>query len=237
MDSTGFTVRYQNQLIPIGSPDPHDGDQLVGMDVHGPIECSLYFEEGHAFYGFGRGIERGTTLTYKPRFSFNGKQIESPYLDNRAGVLNLLKISETLKDGLLVFSTWEEHGGGSVPFLAKLFYENFGISQCLISDVTWCSDGIFSENGAVVSVRDSNIPRRSFVDLILSKTRAADVPFQIEVEAHGSSDGREIQHAPYPIDWCFIGPPCNDPHSSQERIAWADLQSMIGIYQILFDEL
>jgi putative aminopeptidase FrvX len=237
LDSTGFTVRYENQLIPIGSPEASDGDWLVGSDGRGDIECRLKFVDNHAFYDFGRNIDRGTSLTYRPQFRFDGQIIESPYLDNRAGVYNLLKLAETLKDGLLIFSTWEEHGGGSVSFLAKHFYERHQIAQCLISDVTWSSDGIYPGEGVVISGRDSNIPRRSYIEEILSIARSADVRFQIEIESHGSSDAREIQHAPYPIDWCFIGPPSERAHSSGECIIWSDLQAMTHIYRILFEAL
>src|SRR5688572_13794185 len=51
MDSIGFTVRYFNQLLPIGSPDAETGTRLVGEDSLGPIECELDFDkEDHAFY-------------------------------------------------------------------------------------------------------------------------------------------------------------------------------------------
>src|SRR5689334_19970158 len=69
MDSIGFTVRYNNQLVAIGSPDAPPGTKLVGEDQLGPIECELELDEDHhAFYKFGRPIQRGTSLTYKPDF-------------------------------------------------------------------------------------------------------------------------------------------------------------------------
>src|SRR5690349_18675793 len=50
MDSIGFTVRYNNQLLPIGSPDAEMGTKLVGEDSLGKIECELEFDkENHAF--------------------------------------------------------------------------------------------------------------------------------------------------------------------------------------------
>src|SRR6478609_874578 len=58
MDSVGFTVRYFNQLLPIGSPDAEMGTKLVGEDSLGAIECELEFDkENHAFYKFGRVID------------------------------------------------------------------------------------------------------------------------------------------------------------------------------------
>ncbi|MEJ0054909.1 MAG: hypothetical protein WDN75_04240 [Bacteroidota bacterium] len=66
MDTVGFTVRYFNQLLSVGSPDAEIGTRLVGHDSHGPIECELDFDKDeHALYKFGRPIERGTPLSYK----------------------------------------------------------------------------------------------------------------------------------------------------------------------------
>src|ERR671912_1274233 len=44
MDSIGFTVRYQNQLLPIRSPDAEAGTKLDGSDSKGPIERELQFD-------------------------------------------------------------------------------------------------------------------------------------------------------------------------------------------------
>ena len=87
MDTTGFTVRYGNQLLPIGSPDAEAGTVLVGTDSYGPIECTLdYDHEEHALYKFARTIERGTTLTYQVDFHETKTFVESAYLDNRLGI-------------------------------------------------------------------------------------------------------------------------------------------------------
>jgi putative aminopeptidase FrvX len=152
MDSVGFTVRYFNQLISIGSPDAEMGTALIGHDSLGPIVCELeYDKENHAFYKFGRQIERGTTLTYQVNFRETESYIQSAYLDNRLGVFNALKVAETLKDGIIIFSCWEEHGGGSVPYLAKYIYKKWGVRQALISDITWVSDGVDHGKGVAIS--------------------------------------------------------------------------------------
>jgi putative aminopeptidase FrvX len=238
MDSVGFTVRYQNQLLPIGSPDAESGTILTGKDSLGPIECELRFDsDHHAFYHFGREIERGTTLTYKVDFIQTRTHIQSPSLDNRLGVYNALKVAETLKDGLIVFSTWEEHGGGSVPFLARFMYERWKIMKALISDITWISDGIEEGQGVVISMRDRNIPRQAFVKEIIAIARTNKIKFQLEVEGMGSSDGRELQLSPYPIDWCFVGAPQHNAHSPAEKVHKKDIKSMIELYQTLMKSL
>lgn len=238
IDSIGFTVRYFNQLLPIGSPDAEMGTKLVGEDSLGEIECELeYDKENHAFYKFGRQIDRGTALTYKINFRESKSYIESAYLDNRLGVYNALKVAEKLKDGVIVFSCWEEHGGGSVPYLSKFIYEKWGVTQALVSDITWVSDGVDHGKGVAISMRDKNLPRRSFVETIIRIATKHKVDFQLEVEGVGSSDGREIQLSPYPIDWCFVGAPEHNAHTPDEKVHKHDIDCMIKLYQHLMKEL
>jgi putative aminopeptidase FrvX len=238
IDSIGFTVRYRNQLLPIGSPDAEMGTLLVGQDSLGPIECMLEFDkENHAFYQFGRTIDRGTSLTYKINYRDTKSYIQTPYLDNRLGVYNALKVAETLKDGVIVFSCWEEHGGGSVPYLAKYIYENWNVRQALVSDITWVSDGVDPGSGVAISMRDRNLPRRQFVDKLIAIAKKRKVKFQIEVEGMGSSDGRELQLSPYPFDWCFVGAPEQNPHTPDEKVHKDDIAGMIQLYEFLMKDL
>ena len=238
MDTVGFTVRYFNQLLTIGSPDAEIGTRLVGEDSLGPIECELEFDkENHAFYKFGRVIDRGTSLTYKIDYRESENDIESAYLDNRLGIYNVLKVAETLQDGVIIFSCWEEHGGGSVPYLAGYVYKKWGVRQALISDITWVSDGVEHGLGVVISLRDRNIPRKKFVDAIIAIAKKHKVGYQLEVEGTGSSDGGELQRTPYPFDWCFVGAPEQNAHTPDEKVHKKDIQSMITLYQWLMKEL
>jgi putative aminopeptidase FrvX len=238
MDSIGFTVRYFNQLLPIGSPDADAGTILVGEDSLGPIECELEFDKDHhAFYKFGRQIERGTSLTYKIDFREDKNFILTPYLDDRLGVYVALQIAETLKDGVIVFSCWEEHGGGSVPYLAKFIYEKWKIQQALIADITWVSDGVEHAKGVAISMRDRNVPRKEFVNRVIAIAKKRKQLFQLEVEGMGSSDGRELQVSPYPFDWCFVGAPQTGAHTPDEKVHKKDIQSMIDLYGWLMKDL
>ena len=238
MDTTGFTVRYDNQLLPIGSPDAETGTPLVGRDAFGPIECILeYDQDNHALYKFPRRIERGTSLTYQTHFRETKTTIESAYLDNRLGVYTALKTAGQLTDGVIAFSCWEEHGGGSVPYLARFIYESWKVRQALIADITWITDGVLPMKGVAISMRDRNIPRRAYVDRIISIARKRKIKFQLEVEGVGSSDGRELQTSPYPFDWCFVGAPEHYPHTPHEKVYKQDVRSMIDLYRCLMREL
>lgn len=237
-DSVGFMVRYQDQLVPIGGPDAETGYKLVGADALGPIECELQMdEENIPHYKFGRAIETGTELVFKCDFRESNSYVQSCYLDNRLGVYNALKLAEDLEDGLLVFSCWEEHGGGSVPFLAKYMVENFGIMQALVSDITWVTEGVGHGKGVAISIRDHGIPRRSFVNKIIALAGESGVDFQLEVEASGGSDGKELQASPYPIDWCFIGAPESEIHSPHEKVHKHDIDCMLALYSWLMKKL
>ncbi len=237
LDTVGFTARYENQLVPIGGPEFTDDTVLHGTDGLGHIECKISVKDGNVFHDFPRAIQRGTTLSFRQNIIQQNEFIQSAYLDNRIGIYNLLKLAETLTDGVLVFSTYEEHGGGSMPMLVKFLYEKWGIRKALISDVTWITDGIHYNKGAVISLRDSLIPRKSFLDQIMSLAEKSGIPYQLEVEAYGGSDGREVQMSPYPIDWCFIGIPEEHPHTPHEKIALHDLDCMLKLYQYLMQYL
>jgi len=238
IDSIGFTVRYGNQLLPIGSPDAEPGTVLVGSDTLGPIACTLEFDqENHALYHFSRAIDRGTTLTYQPNFHIGKNHIQSPYIDNRLGVYTALKVAEKLEHGVIVFSCWEEHGGGSVPYLARFIYEQWKVRQALIADITWITDGVLPMKGVAISMRDRNIPRRAYVNRIIEIARANKIDFQLEVEGVGSSDGRELQLSPYPFDWCFVGAPQENPHTPKEKVYKRDMAGMIDLYRCLMQQL
>jgi len=238
MDSHGFTVRYENQLVPIGGPDAQSGTKLVGSDSLGKIECELVIDKNsNSRYKFGRNIQSGTSLVYKPIWIETDDTVQCCYMDNRLGLYTMLKLAETLHNGIIVFSSWEEHGGGSVPFLIKYIHEKWKIQQALIADITWVTEGVHPGKGVVISMRDRNIPRQTFVRKIIEVAENSGILYQVEVESGGSSDGREIQQSPYPIDWCFIGAPEDNVHSPNEIVHKSDLADMIDLYDVLMKTL
>ncbi|QCK14301.1 aminopeptidase [Mangrovivirga cuniculi] len=238
IDSIGFTVRYENQLVPIGGPDVQSGYFLRGEDSKGEILCRLEMnKEGNLFYHFGRAIDRGTNLVFESNFRETDEYVQSCYLDNRLGVLNALKVAETLENGIIVFSTREEHGGGAVPQVAKFIYEKYGVRQALISDITWVTDGVHHGKGVAISMRDRGLPRRTWLNRILKYATDSGIAYQLEIEGSGSSDARELQESDYPFDWCFIGAPEDHVHSPEEKVFKFDFESMINMYQYLMKKL
>ncbi|MCU0429740.1 MAG: M20/M25/M40 family metallo-hydrolase [Cytophagaceae bacterium] len=239
MDSIGFTVRYDNHLVPIGGPVMKTGILLTGEDSAGVIQTRMVVdkEEHYVVCDSQRILDRGTELVFACNFRENETSIQSCYLDNRLGVYNALKLAETMENGVLCFSCWEEHGGGTVSIMAKLLAEKYKVTQALISDITWITEGVKPGEGVVISMRDRSIPRRSFVNKIIALAKKSKIPFQLEVEGSGGSDGKDLQASPYPFDWIFIGAAEEHVHSPDEKVNKKDIESMIKLYRYLMDKL
>jgi putative aminopeptidase FrvX len=242
MDSVGYTVGYDNNLIKIGGPSAKKGAKLVGKDSKGDIKCTLESKEDeHQFLTYSvkykRKIDRGTTLTYYPDFKENDEYVECCYMDNRLGIWSALEVAKTLKNGVIVFSAWEEHGGGSVGYLGRYLYEELKVRQALIADITWVTDGIKHNKGVAISLRDSGIPRRSYLNKILDLAKKSKIPFQLEVESAGGSDGNALQRSPYPFDWCFIGAAEDNVHAPDEKVHKNDIDAKVNLYIYLMKYL
>ena len=238
IDSIGFTVRYENELVKVGGPRTENGYILVGSDSDGEIECVLQKDkEGELSYSFHRSIERGTPLSFKPNFIETSETVQCCYLDNRLGVYTALEIAKTLENGIIVFSCYEEHGGGTVGFLAQFIAQQYNVTQALICDITWVTNGVQPGKGVAISMRDSLIPRRTYLNKIIDIAKRSNIPFQLEVESSGGSDGSELQHSPIAFDWCFVGAPEDNVHTPQEKVNKQDITSMIELYKKLMQDL
>lgn len=239
MDSIGFTVRYGKQLVKVGGPVLEKGIHLVGSDSQGEIDCKLKVskDQREIGYKFKREIDRGTNLTFRPDWRETEDTVQCCYMDNRLGVWNALKVAETLEEGIIVFSTREEHGGGAVSYLGKLIQEKYGVRQALISDITWVTEGVKPGKGVAISMRDRGLPRRAYLERIMDIAKQSDIPFQLEVEGAGGSDGLELQSSPYPWEWVFVGAPEDHVHSPDEIVHKKDIEAMIALYKVLMEKL
>ena len=86
-------------------------------------------------------------------------------------------------------------------------------------------------------MRDSLVPRRSFIDKIIKIASKNKLVYQLEVEGSGGSDAKELQMAEYPWDWCFIGAGEQYVHSPNEKVHKKDIESMLALYRTLMKEL
>ena len=237
LDSIGFTVKYDNEIVKIGGPVTTKGIILVGEDSKGKVEGKIIKKKEVMFIDFNREIDRGTSLTFKVDFRDTDDFVQSCYMDNRLGVWNSLEVAKTLENGIIVFSSWEEHGGGTAGYLGKFIQEKYGVMQALISDITWVTKGVQHGKGCAISLRDSGIPRKSYINKVVAIAKESGIPFQLEVEGAGGSDGNELQKSNYPWDWCFVGAPEDHVHSPNEKVHKADIKSMVALYSELMKEL
>lgn len=241
-DTIGYSMGYDKELIRVGGPRPIDGTLLVGSDTKGEFEAELMLiedENGHTEVQAvcDREIDRGSLLSFKPDFRETEEYIQSPYMDNRLGVWTALRLCETLENGAVVFSTYEEHGGNSVGSCARFLLENYGVRQALICDITWVTSGVVHDGGVAISMRDSMLPRRSYLNRIISLAQQSGIAYQLEVESAGGSDGSVLQKSDLLIDWCFIGAPEDNVHTPDEKVFKSDIISMLEMYRYLMAHL
>jgi len=243
MDTVGYTVASNRELFKIGNPKANSGTKLVGEDSRGKVNCKLEVikkskkgEESYQYQG-KRKIDPGTNLTYAPDFKETKKYVKSAYMDNRLGVWIALELSREMKNGVLVFTTYEEHGGGGAQFAGRFLQENFGVQQALICDVTLVSKHVKHSRGVAISLRDRGIPRRSYVNKIMNIADKNSIKYQKEVEKAGGSDGNALQSSSYTWDWCFIGPPEANYHRPGEKVHKGDIEETLKLYRVLLNEL
>jgi putative aminopeptidase FrvX len=86
-------------------------------------------------------------------------------------------------------------------------------------------------------LRDSLIPRRSYVDKIVDIAKKSTVPYQLEVEGTGGSDAKELQMAEFAWDWCFIGAPEDNVHTPNEKVYKSDINAMVSLYKVLMEKM
>jgi putative aminopeptidase FrvX len=237
MDSIGFTAAYNNELVPIGSPAPNESSQIRNEEDK---LVDVYFDNAEKEWKLksDQKLEPGSTWTWRPGFKENSELVMSPFLDNRLGIYTLLQIAPQIKDTVIAFSTYEEMSkGGKAGFLARILYSNWDIRKILIADITWVTPYVKAGEGVAISLRDVGIPRKKFRDYIVKLANESGIPFQLEIEKAGGSDGTIIGASDYPIDWIFIGAPEENPHGHIEKVHKKDIESMIKLYAFLCEHL
>jgi len=246
-DTVAYCTAHDNELVKIGNPKAEDGTELEGY-VNGKLEKAVLKikkkgkkgdknAEETLTYSSDANFDLGTPLSYVPDWKETKQFVKSAYMDNRLGVWNALQQAHTMEHGAIVFSTYEEHGGGGAQFAGRFLQENFGIQQALISDVTLLTKHVRHKKGVVISMRDRGIPRQSYVRRIIAIAEKHGIPHQLEVEKAGGSDGNALQDSSYAWDWCFIGPVEDNYHCPGEKVAKVDIEATVKLYAALIEEL
>ncbi len=237
LDTTGWTLGYRKQLLRIGGPDGNPGDGVRPVrrpDTGGTLARR---EDGSWKVKGSLDAAPGSRFVYAAVPELKDGQITAPYLDNRAGVWAALQALLACPQIALALSVQEETGSHGAGVTARRLYEKHGITQALIADLTWDTKHIKRGSGVAVSLRDSRVPRQSYLNRVLALAESSGLPFQREIEGSGGSDGAGIDRSGVPMDWVFIGAPEKAPHTSRERVHVADLQDMVALLVYLVNGL
>jgi putative aminopeptidase FrvX len=235
LDTIGFTQGYDRTLIPIGGPKVEGGERLRNVETGAENEVELRAgcgRGGPAARLRRKGGQPGDRLVYADPLRFRRDTVRGPYLDNRAGVWNALRVLERVPDVAVVFSPGEEHSGCGAAVGARLVFD-LGVRRALISDITWHTRSIRVGKGPAISLRDRYVPRQAYLRRVLALAEASGLPFQREVESEGGSDGGVIERSHLPLDWLFIGAPEKRPHTPRELCRISDLHAMTDLYAAL----
>jgi len=233
LDTTGWTLGYEKNLIRIGGPHGKVGDRLrpVGRPERGNT-LGRRPDGSWKLCGKTDALPGSGWVYAEPpqrKNAVDGEEIRAPYLDNRAGVWAVLQALIHCPNIAVALTTSEEtHGGGAIT-CARILCEQHGIQQALISDLTWHTKHVRCGKGVAISLRDSSLPRRRYLGEVLALAEASGIPFQREIEASGGSDGGSIDRSGVPMDWVFVGAPEKSPHTARESVRIADLQSMAAM--------
>lgn len=220
-DSVGFILQYEKRLFALGSPEIFEKTKLRTMDN---IEVDIVSdEEENYFLRSEKTFERGTTFTFIPRFIVNENTIQSPFLDNRVGIALLMQLAFESEHFCIAISSNEESCGGSIEKASRIIYEKYKIDKSIIVDTTFHTEGIKMGDGVVLSLKDRYLPPQRWVSVVKNILQRYNIPYQLEVEDFGSSDGAYIHRSPYPIDWCFLGIACLNNHTEKEIVNISDM--------------
>lgn len=234
LDTIGFTQGYDRELLPLGGPKVEGGELIREVNGPGRAEIKLRQKGDKPDWVLSnKAGQPGSRWVYAEPLKIKKDRIRGPYLDNRAGVWNGLRVLERCEDVAVVFTPNEEYSGRGATLGARLVYEDLGITQALISDITWHTKWIKNGKGPAISLRDRLSPRQSFLDRILALAKESGIPHQLEVESGGGSDGHSLERSGFPVDWVFIGAPQRDSHTPREECRISDLHAMVDLYAYL----
>lgn len=237
LDTTGWTLGYDKQLLRIGGPAgrPDDAVRPVRRPDTG---CTLARRKDGGWKVSGKtDAAPGTRFVYAAVPEVKNGQITAPYLDNRAGLWAALHALKQCPEIALALSVQEETGSLGAGMTARHLNAAHGIQQALVADLTWDTKHIKCGSGVAVSLRDSSVPRQSYLSRVLALAEKSGILFQREIEAHGGSDGVGIERSGVPLDWVFVGAPEKNPHTARERVQISDLQSMAALLVSLVNGL
>lgn len=239
VDSVGFTLGYDGRLIPVGGPQVTDKvgvRSTVGDRVYRGTIRVVDHDDDH-YELADSDAPPGTRWVFDTRPAFGLTTLQGAYLDNRFGVYTGMHLVRTLDDVLVVFTAAEESSGRGALDAGRWLYDQTGIRQALIADITWATAYVRPGKGPAVSLRDAFVPRKVYFDRVRAAAERSGIKHQIEIESAGSSDGGMLERSGLGIDWVFVGACENGYHTATESLLREDAENMLRLHAHLVVDL
>jgi putative aminopeptidase FrvX len=230
----GGRVRFLNSACGvIGSQRPVASGKLPGLD-------ELYIDLG-AVSAETCPVHIGDVGVFdRPLAELNGRLV-SKALDDRVGVAVLIETLRQLASQPdasphqydFVFSVQEEVG------VRGATAATYGIDPDLGLAVDVCATGdtpnkppmeVSLGAGPAIKVRDQGMlsdPR--VIDWMVATARSQNLPYQMEILKHGSSDARAIQLARAGVPAGALSIPCRYVHSPSEMVDLQDVNNTVAL--------
>jgi putative aminopeptidase FrvX len=237
LDTVGFTLGYGGELIRIGSPQAKAGYALRSRSGDAVLRGRIRMQDRTAFLEGAPDARPGSRWVFDAPLAREGDVLRGAYFDNRAGVWSALRVLEQCPHVAVAFTVCEEQSGRGAHVAARRLWEELRIARVLISDITWHTEHVHRGKGPAISLRDQFVPRQRFLDEIVALAEQSGLPYQLEIESSGSSDGGFVERSGVPMDWCFIGAPEEASHTPEEVVNLSDLEAMAALYVYLIDRM
>ena len=220
------------------------GDGTVGViysdrnaDRHKVLPLDKHYIDVGATSQDDCPIQVGDAAGFVRPFFANGTRLVSKAMDDRIGCViaieTLKQLEQSDHDVYFVFSVQEEVGVRGAQAAANSILPEVGIAL----DVTLTGDmhngvemAVELGKGPAIKAKDSGmISHVGLVRLMKQRAAEADIPYQIEVLAGGSTDARAMQVAgPGSVAGC-ISIPCRYVHSQSETVDRRDVDGCIAL--------
>ena len=161
MDTVGFTASYNRKLIDIGGPERGKGNKLSD-GTPARFEAVIGWKDK---YKSDDDIPPGTILSFCNPPRVEDGFIKSAYLDNRIGMFIALETLKHAPNIAVAFTVREETDQSGGLNVVRYLADHAKIHDYFVADITFATKHIKLGRGAVITGRDSTLPKQKLLNL------------------------------------------------------------------------
>jgi putative aminopeptidase FrvX len=182
-------------------------------------------------------VRIGDSAVFVRPFATQGSRLIAKAMDDRIGcavlIETLRRLEQTPHDIYFIFSTQEETTLSGARTAAYTIDPDLVIAV----DVTTTGDtpeshpmAVVLGNGPAIKVKDSRMIARPEVrDMLVQRAKGADIPYQLEVLEHGTTDAAAMQLVRAGVPAGVISIPCRYVHSPSEMVDEQDVENSVRL--------